>query len=200
MRGELKENNRLNVTLSLDITLFNELKRESELSNGSINSKINTILTKHVRFYRIMEEIGRDVIPQEVFDSMLGIMDEEKLCKIMENHINTTIYSIFTHNGIPLSLDNIESHFFQQFGLWSGMYSAFHSYTDLDKTISLTFEHKHGIKWSRALGRMFSAAIKNFLGAETDYEIMGNTVKIMIREVTDKSYIQKKSILERVPA
>ena len=197
LRGALKGNNRLNVTLSLDTGLFNELKRESDMSSASVNSRINIILARHVHFYKIMDEIGRNMIPHNVFASMLEIMDEDKLCSIMENQSIPIIYSIFTHSGITLSLDNIEEHFFQQAGLWSGMYSAFHSHIEPDKTINLTFEHKYGTKWSRALGRMFSSIIKNLLGIQAHYEIMGNTVKVMILGA-EKLPFTKTSILEKI--
>lgn len=198
MRGALKENNRLNVTLSIDTILFNELKKESNTYGTSVNSQISTILSKHVRFHKIMDEVGQSVISQNAFASMLEIMDEEKLCKIMENQNASSIYPIFTHNGIPLTLENTVRYFFEQFGLWAGMYSACHCYTDSRRIVNLTFEHRYGLKWSKVLGRMFCSMIKNLFGADVHYEILGNTVKIMILEGSNEEFVTKEPLLDRV--
>lgn len=195
LRGDLKEKNRLNVTLSLDTELFNELKKESDIQSTSVNARINAILAKHVQFYRIMDELDRNIIPQNVFAAMLEIMDEEELCKIMKNKSVSSLYSICAHNGIPLTLDNIQKYLFQQIGLWTGMFSAFHSYIDRDKTINLTFEHRYGIKWSRALGRTFSVMLENMLSVKISCEIMGNTIRIKILENSEKLY-EKRPVLD----
>jgi hypothetical protein len=191
LRGNLKEKNRLNITLALDSEIFNELKKESEINNTSINARISTVLSKHVHFYRIVDELDRNIIPQHVFASMLEIMNEEQLCEIMKDKSVSSLYSMCTHKGISLTLDNITKYLFQQTCLWSGMYSAFHSYIDNDKTINMTFEHRYGIKWSRALGVTFSSMLENMLSTKINYEIMTNTIRIKISENSDKIYKEK---------
>ena len=58
----------------------NEIKKEAKLRDYSLNALMNTILTKHVDFYRHATDLGCVIWSPGVFLSFLDLMDENATC------------------------------------------------------------------------------------------------------------------------
>lgn len=181
MKNKPKSNNKANLTLSIDNSLLEGIKNEAEQSGTSINSRVNAILTKYVKFYKTAEDLESSIIPAKIWLLMLDLMDENKLKNVLNNEGVGTIYSIFLNNNVSMTLDNFVKYCCQEICLWSGMYSSFRIFRE-HGYITLVFEHKFGIKWSRVLGETFSNFIRIMLNRPAEFEILPSTVRIKIKE------------------
>ncbi len=181
LKNKLKSNNKANLTLSIDNSLLEEIKKEAERNGTSINSRVNAILTKYVKFYKMTEELESSVIPAKIWISMLDLMDENGLKDVLNNEGVGTIYSIFLNNNVSMTLDNFVKYCCQEICLWAGMYSSFRNFKE-NGHVTLVFEHKFGVKWSRVLGETFSNFIRIMLSRPTEFEILPNTVRIKVKE------------------
>lgn len=182
MKYDLKINHKSNITLSIGNTIFDEIKKDAEFQGMSINSKVNQILAKHVLFYRLVEENESSIISSSIWDSIIELIDEEKIKKIMNEEGMSHIYSMFVNNNIPVSIDNFVKYSLSEIGIWSGMYSSFREFKEKNGNRVLIFDHRFGIKWSRVLEQIFSNTIRTMLNLPTETEILPTTVKIVIRD------------------
>ncbi|MBI1828770.1 MAG: hypothetical protein HY222_06155 [Thaumarchaeota archaeon] len=148
MKGELKQNNKSNITLSVDSPILKELQNDSKIAGVSTNSKINSILTKHVLFYRYAELQEMMIIPPKIFAAMFEVVDEGKMVDLLNHVAIDTMPSVFAHNNIVPTIDNLIKYCFEGIFLWGGMCSSFRHYVNEQGYRCLVLEHKYGIKWS----------------------------------------------------
>ena len=167
-----------NITLAVDSSVVEELKKDAELFGVSLNAKIGTILSKHVVFYRHTEKQECSIIPSTVWGTIVDLVEEEKLSKILEQE-TSSLYAILLHNNIPMTLESCIKYCFEGICLWSGMYCSFRTYKE-DSKIAMVFEHKFGIKWSKALGVAFSNLIAMMHPWQVEFEAYTNTLKITV--------------------
>jgi hypothetical protein len=80
---ESKSNKKATVNLSIDARLLQELRKEASSQNLSLNAKINSVLSKHVYFYRHATQLGCVIWDPKVFLAFLDHMhDEDKIIDI----------------------------------------------------------------------------------------------------------------------
>lgn len=140
------------VSLAIDARVLQELKKEASSQNLSLNAKINSVLSKHVDFYKINADLGGITWDYKAFLSLLDLVeDESKVVDILWNEGGPSIMSYFNHNNIGMIKENIIKHLCERIGIWTGHYSFFNHYTDSEGYTCLVFDHKFGIKWSRIL-------------------------------------------------
>jgi hypothetical protein len=176
-----KNNSRkVTITLSLNESVVKELRNEAELAGASLNSRINSILDKYVRFYRNAETLDSVVIPQTQFLRMLQLMDEGPLTQILEEDGTAAVLSILNNFGIPHTLDNMIQYCYGRIILWSGAYSTFTSRVDNEGYPCLIFEHKFGMKWSRILAKAATNTIGQVLSFPSEVRIMPSTVVVRV--------------------
>ena len=179
--GKKHKNDRVNLTLSIDQNVIDEIKRDSERQGLSVNAKVNTIMTKYVSFYRLIEEQECSIIPSKLWGQMVDAIEEEKLLNLLNGEGVGAIYSIFLNNNIPMTLDNFIKYCFQEICLWSGMYSSFRVFNESGQ-VTLVFEHKYGPKWSRLISNTFTMMIRTMLNRKAESQVLPNTVKIIIQQ------------------
>ena len=179
MRGTLPKNDRSNLTLSVNADSIEKMKRLAKSQGVSINTKINDILTKHVYFYRITEQMDSSIIPRNIWQSILELIDEEDFKKILSGEGIASLYSIFVNNNISLTLENLVEHLCEKIGIWCGLYSAFYNILEND-SITLLFEHNRGLKWSKILENAFNNIIQIMLHLPTKSEATPNYVRIRV--------------------
>lgn len=172
-----------NVTLSVDSQIVEELKKDADLFGISLNTRISGILSKHVTFYRHTERQECSIIPSTIWGTIVEIVDEEKLGKILEQKIDS-LYTILLHNNKPLTLQGCIKYCFEGICLWSGMYCSVRTFEEKSVT-SVIFEHKFGLKWSKALGDAFVRLISMMHPRPARFEAYSNTLKIIILGLPD---------------
>lgn len=170
------------ITLALDERIIRDLRKDADLEGTSLNSKINTALDKYTSFYKYIDLLGGVVIPQRQYQSMLELMDEEKLTRVMKTDGNANVLSMFSNLGLTPTLAGMIKYCFNRFIRWSGAYNSFNYYLDKEGFPCLVFEHKFGIKWSRILGEAISETIQTILQYRTEKKVMPATVVIRIME------------------
>lgn len=181
MRGELKTNHKSNITISVGDKVFEEIKKDAEGRGLSINAHVNDILQRHTVFYRHVSEQGGVIIPQKFYAEVVNLIDEDKLMYLLdEMGGKEVITSIFAHNGIPFTIDNLVKYCFESISLWAGTYSSFRYRRDESNKTELVFEHKFGIKWSKAIGYAFSRFIQNTTGCSATFKALPTTTIVKV--------------------
>lgn len=180
-RDNNNKHNKTNLTLSIDQNVLDEIKKDSDRQGLSVNAKVNSIMTKYVSFYRLVEELECTIIPSKLWGPMVDNVEEEKLFNLFNNEGVGAIYSIFLNNNVPMTLDNFIKYCFQEICLWAGMYSSFRVFKE-NGQITLLFEHKYGPKWSKLLGNTFTTLIKIMLNHKAESQVLPNTVRITVQE------------------
>lgn len=167
-----------NVTLAVDSQIVDELKKDADLFGISLNTKIGSILSKHVTFYRHTERQECSVVPSTVWGTIVEIVEEEKLAKILEQE-TSSLYTILLHNKTPMTLQSCIKYCFEGICLWSGMYCSIRTFEE-ESQITLIFEHKFGLKWSKALGEAFVRLVAMMHPRPAAFEAYSNTLKIVV--------------------
>lgn len=180
MKIESKQNNKSNITLSVDAQILKEVQGEAKMEGVRANAKINTIFTKHVLFYRYSELQEMMIIPPKIFTAMFEMIDEDKMIYLLNNVAIDTMPSVFAHSNIDPTIDNLIKYCFEGIFVWGGMCSSFRHYVDEHGYRCLVLEHKYGIKWSNILAITFSDFIKIHLNLDSEYKVMPSTVIIKV--------------------
>ena len=113
---------------------------------------------------------------------MVKWMDEKKLFKEVNRSIQEVWPSVFVHDNIPHTLENMITYGFQHIGLGAGLCSSVKVQNEEDGSIIVIMEHKFGIKWSRIVAEAFSDAIKKLLNVPVETRVLPSTVVIKARE------------------
>ena len=181
MRGEPKEKRKSNVTVSVDDNIFDEIKKDAKSHGLSVNAEVNNVLQRHIVFYRHVNEQDGIILPHAVFAEMVNLIDEDKLMRLpYETGAGDYVTAIFAHNNIPFTIDNLVEYGFEGIALWAGTYKTIRYRKDDSGIKELVFEHKYGIKWSKAIGYAFSRFIQNITGCSTTFKALSTTVIIKV--------------------
>ena len=167
-----------NLTLAVDASIVEELRKDAGLFGISLNAKVNTILSKHMTFYRHTEKQECSIIPSVVWGAIVEAVEEEKLGQILEQEISS-LYTILLHNNTPMTLQSCIKCCFEGICMWSGMYCSVRTFEEKSRTI-IVFEHKYGIKWSKALGEAFVKLISMMHPRPAKFEAYSNTLKFIV--------------------
>ncbi len=179
MRGEPKTNHKSNITISVDNSIFDEIKKDAQNNGLSINAHLSDILQQHIVFYRHVREQGGVILPQKVCAEMINLIDEDKLRHLIDESGGDDVASIFEQNGISFTIDNLIKYLFERISLWAGAYSVFRYHKE-GSNIELVFEHKLGIKWSKTLGYVFSRFIHKTTGCTAIFKASFTTITIKV--------------------
>jgi len=180
MRGNLKSNDKSNVTISIDKKIFNEIKKYAAGQGQSVNALLNTILTKYVFLYGPAEAQEGFLVPHKFFIGLLEYIPEENLLELIKKDGFEAIRSVFVQGGISFSMDNMIKYFFERIALWAGTYYKFRNYYDDEGFLCLAFEHSYGIKWSKAIGAALVSIIKEILNHNAELKVTISTILIRV--------------------
>lgn len=170
-----------NITIITEAKTLNEIKGWARSKGLSMNALINEILAKNTFFYKYVDEHECMIIPSTIYKNMIGVMPEKALSDLVGRTAHEMVQSIFAHNNISYTMDDMIKFYFETVGSWSGMYDTFKHYADMAET-SLIFEHKYDLKWSKVLSYAMSDLIEKTLGMSSKQKILPNTVILQVRE------------------
>ena len=182
MKGELKQNNKSNITLSIDSSILTEIQDDAKTEGTSANAKINSILAKYILFYRYAELQEMMIMPPKIFAAMFDVIDENKMIDLLNQVAVDTMPSVFAHNNIDPTIDNLIKYCFEGIFIWGGMCSSFRHYVDEHEYRCLVLEHKYGIKWSNTIAKSLSFFIESMTKKPAKYKVLPSTVVLMIKE------------------
>lgn len=89
----------------------------------STNARINAILTRHVAFYKHATDGQSAFIPGRIFASMLDMTDEDAVLEAFNHAVIDEMPSLFAHNNIAPTIENVVRYAFERVGLWDRIYS-----------------------------------------------------------------------------
>lgn len=179
-----KDRRKINITLSIDEPIIQELRREAKESGQSLNTRINAILRKHVNFYYpVIELNGAAIIHPSLVQFMIGEMDESKFIDHWKNTGTNLINSLFVQKHIPATFDNFVRFAIEEQALGAGVIRNVLRYVDeKDGRKCLFLLHGYDEKWSRIIGAAYSYHIEELLHYHTALRIFPNGVEIKVIE------------------
>lgn len=159
-----------------------QLKIDADREGISINSKVNNILKKYAIFYKYAEIDQPVIIPRRSLQFILENIEEQKLIEEYEEIVLDLVPSILLQQRIPISLENLIKYVFGGVLTYAGAIQGFEYFVGSEGQVHLVFKHVFGLKWSRIISSVYSAAIQKSLNLQTTTTILPSTVVIKIIE------------------
>ena len=144
------------ITLAIDKSILDGMKTEAKIQALSLNAKINQILTKYVKFYRICEAEKCLFFPHKSHSRMIKNLNLEAWIDEIKKRNLDQVQLLLKINKISPSLDNLEKYWFQSIFLWTGMYIWYKRWEDENGNTAFLFQHKYDIRWSKMGAEAFS--------------------------------------------
>ncbi len=173
---------KVNVTIAIDDSIINEIRKEANESGQSLNTRINAILRKHTNFYRMVEVNGGVILHPKLAQFMVDEIDEAKFTDIYKKIGNYSIESLFVTKGIPITFENFCKFYFEELAVYAGAIKSVSRLIDVDGKTYLYFIHNYDWKWSRILSAVFSSHIEDLLHYHTISKPFQNGMTIKILE------------------
>jgi hypothetical protein len=152
-----------NITLAIDSEIQNTLKNIAEGEGLSINSKINSILWKHITFYKYVEQDSSLIIPSRSVRFFIENIDEDKWIEEYSEMLDEIVPFFFLELKTAQTLENTLKVVFDRLLAYGGSYKGYSCHMDKDGNMNLVFRHGYGIKWSRILSAVYTGFINNTL-------------------------------------
>jgi hypothetical protein len=158
-----KRNKKSNITLAIDAEIQNNIKNIAEGEGLSINSKINSILWKHITFYKYVEQDSSLIIPSRSVRFFIENIDEDKWIEEYSEMLDEIVPFFFLELKTAQTLENTLKVVFDRLLAYGGSYKGYSCHVDKDGNMNLVFRHGYGIKWSRILSAVYIRFIQKTL-------------------------------------
>lgn len=175
-----KSKKKTNVTISVDASLINEIKKEAESINTSLNSRLNSILLEYVMFYRHVSNSKSLIMPRALHVKVLEKLDEEDLFDAFVNEGAGGAFAVLKHHNIPLTKENYLKYVIEMISRITGQFNYCSHYIDKEGYLTIVLDHIYGEKWSRILGKGHSYLIEKYLDIPTQVTYLPDTVSIKL--------------------
>jgi hypothetical protein len=176
------ENKKVNLTLSIDSKIFQEIQKKANKKDISINAFTNEILTDFVTFFQHYKALKGVGIPARIFKEMIEGWDEKQMYRWVSMANNEIWPSLMLRYNIPTNIENFADYSFGNVACKAGLFSNFSQHVDEKGFLCLVFEHEFGTKWSQVISDVFSESLSNLFKVETERKILSDTVLIKIME------------------
>jgi len=155
-------------TIRLPEYLDNLLERDSEDKRISINSLVNSLITRYAEWDRYTDKIGFISLPREVIKLLLDSIDDEKIRQLAERfgsrHAEEYMMFWFKRLSPDTFLDQLAL-----FCRYAGLARYEIETNGRDKVIVL--HHELGRKWSIFLGHIIVQIMKNTIKVVPKFDI-----------------------------
>lgn len=176
----MRNDHKLNVALSIERSLYQEMQRQAEQSGTSLNALANQVLDQYVSLYRILEAEKCISIQGHTLLFLLDSCTEQDFSAVITHFLMENIHFMQTTDQRRMQLGDVLD-FLQQYGSLLGWYSYFESRLDAGGNANLMFSHSHGQKWSRILGTGISNLVETMLYCSGNFIAGPNRVTIRIQ-------------------
>jgi hypothetical protein len=181
--NERKQSRKTTVNLFLESDILDEIRKEAKQRGISLNSRINSILTKYVQFYKRAEEVDDTyVIPKKYFQFAIdNINEEDNISQVTEMH-RLWVPAFLNDLNIPFTLENFVKYAAMQVGINSRTIDNVTYHRDEEGNHILAFTHRFGLKWSRVLSSGLVTFIEELLHYRTEHSIYHGSFVIKVLE------------------
>jgi hypothetical protein len=179
---EKRKSPRITVSLAIDEPILNDIRETAEADGLSLNSKVNSILTKWVHFFRYSEEQRTVTLAIENFQELIESTDKRIFINVLRDNLANLIPAVFMQRNIPFTVDNLIDYEFKAFGVIGGAYQGFSCYKDTEGDITLVFRHRYGPKWSKILDATMPQHVSSVLNCSVSSIATPYAVKIKLLE------------------
>jgi hypothetical protein len=121
---------KVTITLALDDFIVAEIRKEADKSQKSLNARINAILEKYVKYYKMVELNGAVIIPPVTHQFFINEIDEAKFTAELKRNATDIVAALIVQNVVPLTLDNIIKFTFEEVSISGGVIKGMKKYID----------------------------------------------------------------------
>ena len=174
---------KVTITLALEHRILDEVRKEAADLKQSVNARINNILRKHVRFYRMTESQCAAVMHPALVQFVIDEIDESKFIEHWKTHGIKMVQGYFIMKGMPFTFDNFVDHYLGELAVDAGVVRAVRRYVDeQDSRKCLFLLHGYDAKWSRIIGAAYAHQIEGLLDVHTMISVFPDGVEIKLLE------------------
>lgn len=161
--------------------ILEQLREEAESKNISVNSLINSLLEKHLFYYKLIEKKGMVVIPRRNFQFMLDNVEESVLKEnFRRNEFETCNRFLSTRNY--LRFDQFIDYFLDGLGVAGGFFDNYSIEKDDSGHTIVLIEHDYNSKWSSIIGSILCEILHESFNYHTQCLYFDKTITIKILE------------------
>jgi hypothetical protein len=181
--NERKLSRKTTVNLFLESDILDEIRKEAKQRGISLNSRINSILTKYINFYKRAEEIDDTcVIPKKYFQFTIDNIHEEDNIKQVADMHRIWVPAFLHDINVPLTIENFVEYAARQVGINSRTIDNVTYHLDKEENRVLAFTHRFGLKWSRVLSRSLAIFIEELFNFRTEVSVYSGSFVIKVLE------------------
>jgi hypothetical protein len=170
------------VNLFLDSNILEDIRKEAENENISLNAKINTILTDYSLLHKYSHEQDAVYVTGRSFQFMLNNIDENKFIDEYKAVTTDLATSMLIERNVSFTLDNVIKYIIEGVAKRSGSFRKFTRFKNKEGHTCLLFRHNHGAKWSKIFGTGMSKLLEHLLKCHTAQTLLPSSVLIKISE------------------
>lgn len=181
--NERKQSRKTTVNLFLESDILDEIRKEAKQRGISLNSRINSILTKYIQFYKRAEEVDDTcVIPKKYFQFVTdSINEEDNISQVAEMH-RLWVPAYLHDLNVPLTIENFVEYASRQVGINSRVIDNVTYHVNEEGNRILVYTHRFGLKWSRVLSSALAIFIEELFRYRTECSIYPGSFVIKILE------------------
>jgi hypothetical protein len=180
MRGDPKVSSKVNITISVDGQIADEIRQYAEKQKLSTNSLLNKVLKEYVMFGKYFQDHIPVVISPEIFSYLVGEVDEKIWVKSWEIALGQVTPEVFAMHNLEPNLDNLVRYLLGDIGPRVGIFDKLTFSENEAKNYKLVMVHKYGIKWSRVLATSFSNMFVKAFPVKVTTQVSTNAITIKI--------------------
>jgi hypothetical protein len=170
------------ITLSIDKSVLDDIRKEATLDGKSTNALVNSILFNWTNFYKYHRESQAVVLTAKNFQAQINNIEEDVVVNEFKDNAINLMPAILAERHIPLTLENLIEYEYRPFGVVGGAFLSVQLYVDDDGHRNIMIRHRHGIKWSRILSKAVPAQLEILFGYHTAVELTPYLVRLKILE------------------
>ena len=182
MRGDPKFSSKVNITISVDGQVADEIRQYAEKQKLSTNSLLNKVLKDYVMFGKYFQDHIPVVISPVVFSYLVGEVDEQVWVKSWEIALMQVTPEVFAMHNLEPTMDNLVRYLLGDIGPRVGIFDKLTLDESEPKSYKLVMVHKYGMKWSKVLATSFSNMFAKAFQVKVTTQVSKDALMIKINK------------------
>jgi hypothetical protein len=166
------------ITFRLPSSLIDELRRDAELEDVSLNALVTRIFSNHIQWERYERKVGLLPMTKPFLKEVLNQMTDEQII-----HLAYKIEKESFKGILRFMKENIELDDFMRFlRTWLTASWMQHNIVIKNDSYRFNIQHDLGIKWSLYVKTLVSELCQDVLGRAVDIKINDNLISLVFTE------------------
>jgi hypothetical protein len=166
------------ITFRLPSSLIEELRKDAELEEVSLNSLVTRIFSNHVQWERYERKVGLLPMTKPFLKEVLNQMGDEQIINLAYKIEKESFKSILRFMKENIELDD----FLRFLRTWLTASWMQHNIVIKNDSYRFNIQHDLGIKWSLYVKTLVLELCQDILGITVDVKIDDNLISLVFTE------------------